>query len=153
MFLYWKKRGAYELEALPASLTQVGMERYSWSSSLDVIHDLCGKLGSRGVTWLRAGSVEAGQRVCFCLFWVFLVAKITHKLFNFSPLRPLFNCALITCSFAFRTNHYTVEPTPHSYQLQLYFMFSTEKQMLQCRHDGTQNFEDFLDSDLETVTF
>lgn len=45
MFLYWKKRGAYELEALPPSLAQVGMERYSWSSSLDVIHDLCGKLG------------------------------------------------------------------------------------------------------------
>lgn len=45
MFLYWKKRGAYELEALPPSLTQLGIERYSWSSSLDAIHDLCGKLG------------------------------------------------------------------------------------------------------------
>uniref|UniRef100_A0AAQ5Y095 Pleckstrin homology domain containing, family G (with RhoGef domain) member 5b n=1 Tax=Amphiprion ocellaris TaxID=80972 RepID=A0AAQ5Y095_AMPOC len=41
MFLYWKKRGAYEVEALPSSLSQVGIERYSWSSSLDVIHDLC----------------------------------------------------------------------------------------------------------------
>ncbi|XP_028266265.1 pleckstrin homology domain-containing family G member 5 isoform X1 [Parambassis ranga] len=41
MFLYWKKRGAYELEALPSSLTSAGIERYSWSSSLDVIHDLC----------------------------------------------------------------------------------------------------------------
>lgn len=48
MFLYWKKRGAYELEALPPSFTQVGIERYSWSSSLDVIYDLCGKL--RGIT-------------------------------------------------------------------------------------------------------
>lgn len=48
MFMYWKKRGAYELEALPTSLTQVGIERYSWSSSLDVIHDLCGKLGEQG---------------------------------------------------------------------------------------------------------
>ncbi|KAJ8400276.1 hypothetical protein AAFF_G00399700 [Aldrovandia affinis] len=40
MFLYWKKRGAYELETLPSSLTELGAERYSWSSSLDVIHDL-----------------------------------------------------------------------------------------------------------------
>lgn len=46
MFLYWKKRGAYELESVPSSLTQVGIERFSWSSSLDVIHDLCGKLGN-----------------------------------------------------------------------------------------------------------
>ncbi|TSL61280.1 Pleckstrin homology domain-containing family G member 5 [Bagarius yarrelli] len=38
MFLYWKKRGAYELETLPSSI--LGAERYSWSSSLDVIHDL-----------------------------------------------------------------------------------------------------------------
>lgn len=45
MFLYWKKRGAYELEVLPPSFNQVGMERYSWSSSLEVIHDLCGKPG------------------------------------------------------------------------------------------------------------
>ncbi|TNN45861.1 hypothetical protein EYF80_043949 [Liparis tanakae] len=48
MFLYWKKRGEYELEALPPALAQVGMERYSWSSSLDVIRDLCGKLGYWG---------------------------------------------------------------------------------------------------------
>lgn len=44
MFLYWKKRGAYELEVLPPSFNPVGMERYSWSSSLDVTNDLCGKL-------------------------------------------------------------------------------------------------------------
>lgn len=43
MFLYWKKRGAYELETLPSSLAELGAERYSWSSSLDVIHDLVGK--------------------------------------------------------------------------------------------------------------
>ncbi|CAB1437642.1 unnamed protein product [Pleuronectes platessa] len=44
MFTHWKKRGAYELEALPASLGQGGgAERYSWSSSLDLNHDLCGK--------------------------------------------------------------------------------------------------------------
>lgn len=41
MFLYWKKRGAYELEASPPSLAE---ERYSWASSLDVIHNLRGKL-------------------------------------------------------------------------------------------------------------
>ncbi|KAJ8360603.1 hypothetical protein SKAU_G00171280 [Synaphobranchus kaupii] len=40
MFLYWKKRGAYELETLPSSLTELGADRYSWCSSLDVIHDL-----------------------------------------------------------------------------------------------------------------
>ncbi|KAM4737709.1 pleckstrin homology domain-containing family G member 5 isoform 2-T2 [Anableps anableps] len=40
MFLYWKKRGEYELEALMPPITQMTMERYSWSSSLDVIHDL-----------------------------------------------------------------------------------------------------------------
>lgn len=52
MFLYWKKRGAYELEALPSSLGQGGRERYSWSSSLDVIHDLCGKLrGDHMTEW------------------------------------------------------------------------------------------------------
>lgn len=41
MFLYWKKRGAYELEASAPSLAQ---ERYSWASSLDAIHNLRGKL-------------------------------------------------------------------------------------------------------------
>ncbi|KAL4623754.1 pleckstrin homology domain-containing family G member 5 isoform X3 [Arapaima gigas] len=41
MFLYWKKRGAYELETLPSSLSELGAERYSWASSLDVIPDLC----------------------------------------------------------------------------------------------------------------
>ncbi|XP_029578581.1 pleckstrin homology domain-containing family G member 5 isoform X4 [Salmo trutta] len=40
MFLYWKKRGAYELETLPSYLTEQVAEHYSWSSSLDVIHDL-----------------------------------------------------------------------------------------------------------------
>lgn len=45
MFLYWKKRGAYELEASPPSVAE---ERYSWASSLDVIHNLCGK--PKGIT-------------------------------------------------------------------------------------------------------
>lgn len=47
MFLYWKKRGAYELETLPTSLTELGysaVERFSWSSSLDIIEDLAGRL-------------------------------------------------------------------------------------------------------------
>ncbi|TRZ19559.1 hypothetical protein HGM15179_007558 [Zosterops borbonicus] len=39
MFLYWRKRGAYELEALPPGLAGLecgAVERFSWSSSLDV---------------------------------------------------------------------------------------------------------------------
>lgn len=40
MFLYWKKRGAYELEASPPSMAE---ERYSWSSSLDLTCNLRGK--------------------------------------------------------------------------------------------------------------
>lgn len=44
MFLYWKKRGAYELESSPSPLSHMGIERYSSSSSLDVIRDLSGKL-------------------------------------------------------------------------------------------------------------
>ncbi|NXB88885.1 PKHG5 protein, partial [Vidua chalybeata] len=43
MFLYWRKRGAYELEALPpglAGLEYGAVERFSWSSSLDVSEEL-----------------------------------------------------------------------------------------------------------------
>ncbi|MXQ81828.1 hypothetical protein E5288_WYG004864 [Bos mutus] len=43
MFLYWKKRGAYELEALPRALAELelgAVERFSWSSTLDIIEDL-----------------------------------------------------------------------------------------------------------------
>ncbi|NWX51162.1 PKHG5 protein, partial [Steatornis caripensis] len=43
MFLYWRKRGAYELEALPAGLGALeygAVERFSWSSSLDVSEEL-----------------------------------------------------------------------------------------------------------------
>ncbi|NXJ09671.1 PKHG5 protein, partial [Odontophorus gujanensis] len=39
MFLYWKKRGAYEVGAVPPALAGVeygAVERFSWSSSLDV---------------------------------------------------------------------------------------------------------------------
>ena len=42
MFLYWKKRGAYELETLPRDLTELDygtVERFSWSSTLDMTQD------------------------------------------------------------------------------------------------------------------
>lgn len=48
MFLYWKKRGTYELEALPSALAALelgGGERFSWSSTLDIIEDLGGRCG------------------------------------------------------------------------------------------------------------
>ncbi|CAM2104598.1 unnamed protein product [Caretta caretta] len=43
MFLYWKKRGAYELETLPTALKELeygAVERFSWSSTLDITEDL-----------------------------------------------------------------------------------------------------------------
>ncbi|XP_069730665.1 pleckstrin homology domain-containing family G member 5 isoform X2 [Phaenicophaeus curvirostris] len=46
MFLYWRKRGAYELEAVPAGLAAlqcVAVERFSWSSSLDGGEELAGE--------------------------------------------------------------------------------------------------------------
>lgn len=46
MFLYWRKRGTYELETLPRDLTQLelgAVERFSWSSALDIIEDLEGR--------------------------------------------------------------------------------------------------------------
>lgn len=59
MFLYWRKRGAYELEALPAGLAglQCGaVERFSWSSRLDVSAELGGRwLGAVG-SWGAVGS-------------------------------------------------------------------------------------------------
>lgn len=59
MFLYWRKRGAYELEALPpglAGLEYGAVERFSWSSSLDISEELRGR-------WLeeRGGPVGCGQ--------------------------------------------------------------------------------------------
>lgn len=48
MFLYWRKRGAYELEALPGALAELelgAVERFSWSSTLDIIEDLGGRCG------------------------------------------------------------------------------------------------------------
>lgn len=46
MFLYWRKRGTYELETLPGDLGQLelgAVERFSWSSTLDIIEDLGGR--------------------------------------------------------------------------------------------------------------
>ncbi|NXF84583.1 PKHG5 protein, partial [Eubucco bourcierii] len=56
MFLYWRKRGAYELEALPAGLAglQCGaVERFSWSSSLDIGEELGAELCPLEETVLR----------------------------------------------------------------------------------------------------
>lgn len=46
MFLYWRKRGTYELETLPGDLARLelgAVERFSWSSALDIIEDLGGR--------------------------------------------------------------------------------------------------------------
>lgn len=59
MFLYWKKRGAYELEALPGALTELDLgavERFSWSSTLDIIEDLGGRSGPAFLEGLSVGS-------------------------------------------------------------------------------------------------
>lgn len=59
MFLYWKKRGAYELEALPGALAELelgAVERFSWSSTLDIIQDLGGRCGPTVLGELSGGS-------------------------------------------------------------------------------------------------
>lgn len=46
MFLYWKKRGTYELGSLPGTLAELelgAVARFSWSSTLDIIEDLGGR--------------------------------------------------------------------------------------------------------------
>lgn len=57
MFLYWKKRGAYELGALPPALAGMeygAVERFSWSSSLDISEQLAGtSWGWRAVAWRK----------------------------------------------------------------------------------------------------
>ncbi|NXM68546.1 PKHG5 protein, partial [Serilophus lunatus] len=56
MFLYWRKRGAYELEALPAGLAGLeygAVERFSWSSSLDISEELGDDLCPAEETVLR----------------------------------------------------------------------------------------------------
>ncbi|XP_046895402.1 pleckstrin homology domain-containing family G member 5 isoform X3 [Hypomesus transpacificus] len=62
MFLYWKKRGAYELETLPSSLTELGAERYSWCSSLDIIHDLCDEKPVQEEDWVVCQHPECPER-------------------------------------------------------------------------------------------
>eukprot|EP00066_Takifugu_rubripes_P011847 XP_011601113.1 PREDICTED: pleckstrin homology domain-containing family G member 5 isoform X1 [Takifugu rubripes] len=59
MFLYWKKRGAYELEPSPPSLAE---ERYSWASSLDVIHNLCDDKPVQEEDWVLCQHPECAER-------------------------------------------------------------------------------------------
>ncbi|KAM7323882.1 hypothetical protein ACRRTK_016187 [Alexandromys fortis] len=70
MFLYWRKRGTYELETLPRDLTQLelgAVERFSWSSALDIIEDLEGRYSHFPLrTWRNCGylvclATPAGQ--------------------------------------------------------------------------------------------
>uniref|UniRef100_A0A8C7P1H7 Pleckstrin homology and RhoGEF domain containing G5 n=1 Tax=Oncorhynchus mykiss TaxID=8022 RepID=A0A8C7P1H7_ONCMY len=62
MFLYWKKRGAYELETLPSYIIEQGAERYSWSSSFDVIHDLCDEKPVQEEDWVVCQHAECPDR-------------------------------------------------------------------------------------------
>ncbi|NXK85504.1 PKHG5 protein, partial [Formicarius rufipectus] len=66
MFLYWKKRGAYELEALPpglAGLEYEAVERFSWSSSLDISEELGEEQCPAEETVLRCQNPDcAGER-------------------------------------------------------------------------------------------
>lgn len=79
MFLYWRKRGAYELEALPGALAELelgAVERFSWSSTLDIIEDLGGRCGptfpgghSRGSgTWAAWSPVARLLHMGYCWF-------------------------------------------------------------------------------------
>ncbi|NXF30430.1 PKHG5 protein, partial [Nyctibius bracteatus] len=66
MFLYWRKRGAYELEAVPAGLATLEygpVERFSWSSSLDVGKELGAQPCLPEETVLRCQNPDcAGER-------------------------------------------------------------------------------------------
>ncbi|KAM6046457.1 pleckstrin homology domain-containing family G member 5 isoform 1-T1 [Chlamydotis macqueenii] len=66
MFLYWRKRGAYELEALPAGLAGLeygAVERFSWSSSLDISEELGAEPCPPEETVLRCQNPDcAGER-------------------------------------------------------------------------------------------
>ncbi|XP_036204107.1 pleckstrin homology domain-containing family G member 5 isoform X1 [Myotis myotis] len=72
MFLYWKKRGAYELEALPSALAGLelgAVERFSWSSTLDIIEDL-GDAGSlaeeKGLRCQNPDCMDKGRAAKVC---------------------------------------------------------------------------------------
>ncbi|NWQ88785.1 PKHG5 protein, partial [Burhinus bistriatus] len=73
MFLYWRKRGAYELEALPAGLAGLeygAVERFSWSSSLDISEELGAEPCPPEETVLRCQNPDcSGER---------RVAKVCH---------------------------------------------------------------------------
>lgn len=64
MFLYWKKRGAYELGALPPTLAGMeygAVERFSWSSSLDISEQLAGtSRGWRAMAWRKPCTATEG---------------------------------------------------------------------------------------------
>ncbi|NXJ80504.1 PKHG5 protein, partial [Trogon melanurus] len=66
MFLYWRKRGAYELEALPAGLAALEygtVERFSWSSGLDFSEELAAEPCPPEETVLRCQNPDcAGER-------------------------------------------------------------------------------------------
>ncbi|NXA03006.1 PKHG5 protein, partial [Sapayoa aenigma] len=66
MFLYWRKRGAYELEALPTGLAGLeygAVERFSWSSSLDISEELSDEPCPAEETVLRCQNSDcAGER-------------------------------------------------------------------------------------------
>ncbi|NXV65317.1 PKHG5 protein, partial [Molothrus ater] len=66
MFLYWRKRGAYELEALPpglAGLEYGAVERFSWSSSLDISEELGAEHCPEEETVLHCQNLDcAGER-------------------------------------------------------------------------------------------
>lgn len=67
MFLYWKKRGAYELETLPTDMVGLdyGMvERFSWNSATDMASDLDGRSGSLHTEGLRDEVSSPGGCVC-----------------------------------------------------------------------------------------
>ncbi|PKU35048.1 hypothetical protein llap_14646 [Limosa lapponica baueri] len=68
MFLYWRKRGAYELEALPAGLAGLeygAVERFSWSSSLDISEELGGATMAMAVLgWGHGGGRRGVLGVC-----------------------------------------------------------------------------------------
>lgn len=75
MFLYWKKRGAYDLEALPSALAGLelgAVERFSWSSTLDIIEDLGGRWapsqgGGQGLPGLSlAASLPHRAHATYC---------------------------------------------------------------------------------------
>ncbi|EPQ12748.1 Pleckstrin like proteiny domain-containing family G member 5 [Myotis brandtii] len=72
MCLYWKKRGAYELEALPSALAGLelgAVERFSWSSTLDIIEDL-GDAGSlaeeKGLRCQNPDCMDKGRAAKVC---------------------------------------------------------------------------------------